>query len=392
VPDPLIRHRLSAPVRDVLRAGVVTAVMLTATLVRPPRGSEGGVAVVDRPLVAVLVVLAGAALVLARRHPVIVLGVVTLLTSLALARTGQTSPVAVAVVAAAFAVGALTDRRTELMAAVPAAVLLGGVGALAGAGSVLRAGNLALVAWIGMAVAVGDALRTRRDYVLAVLERAERAERTREEEARRQVAEERLRIARELHDVVAHHISVANVQAGVAEHLLTSDPPGAATALAHVRASSRAVLDELSTLLGVLRTRDDPAGPTEPAPGLHLIEPLVGSFTAAGLDVEWGRSGEPAPVSAAVDLTAYRIVQEGLTNAHKHGTGTATVSLSWAPQSLLVRVLNPLRPNESVHVGVSGHGLVGMRERALAVGGSLEVGPQPDGTFRVEARLPVSSR
>lgn len=146
--------------------------------------------------------------------------------------------------------------------------------------------NLELVVWAGIATAVGDAVRSRRAYVAAMQDRAERAEQALEEEARRQVVEERLRIARELHDVVAHHIAVINVQAGVATHLLRDDPAGAEAALAHVRQGGRSVLDELAGILNVLRQPDDRSESMEPLPTLDQLDQLVATFAAAGLRIE----------------------------------------------------------------------------------------------------------
>ncbi len=367
----------------------VTALMVVAVLISPPGGGRAAADPGHRPLFLGLVAAAVAALVLARWRSVASLAVTTALGLLALVLTGGIGPLAVAVCASAFLVSLRTDRRTAVLAAVPAGLLLGLVGALAGAGSVFRPEYLGLLAWIGMSVAVGDALRVRRAYVAAIIERAERAEASREEETRRRVAEERLRIARELHDVVAHHISVANVQAGVADLLLRTDPDGAAAALAHVRQSSRSVLEELGALLSVLRGGEDGEPVDEPAPGLDRLEALVGSFAAAGLDVRWGHTGVPGPVGSAVDLTAYRIVQEGLTNAHKHGAGTARLNLVWAPDTLRVEMTNPLPDGGPPAATAGGHGLLGMRERAHAVGGTLRAGPRPGATFAVVADLPL---
>ena len=154
--------------------------------------------------------------------------------------------------------------------------------------------NLGIFAWTGMAAAAGDAVRSRRAFVDAIRERAERAERTREEEARRRVAEERLRIARDLHDVVAHHIALVNVQAGVAAHVMDKRPDQAKEALAHVREASRSALNELRATVGLLRQSGDPEAPTEPAPGLAVLDELVDTFRNAGLP----RRGRPAPTAA----------------------------------------------------------------------------------------------
>jgi signal transduction histidine kinase len=241
-----------------------------------------------------------------------------------------------------------------------------------------------------MAIAIGDAIRTRRAYVAAIEERARRAEQSRDEEARRRVAEERLRIARELHDVVAHHIAMINVQAGVAAHVLRTQPDAADTALAHVRSAARTVLDEISTLLGVLRHPDD-AEDSEPTRGLARLGGLLDSLAAAGLTVEHRQQGDARELPAAVDLAAYRIVQESLTNAQKHGAGgTAHLSLAFTPAGVGITVWNDAPPVNG-HANGSGHGLVGMRERAAAVGGTLRT-DRDDGRFLVEAHLPAEVR
>ncbi|WP_258040299.1 sensor histidine kinase, partial [Streptomyces sp. SM9] len=178
--------------------------------------------------------------------------------------------------------------------------------------------NFGIFAWLGLAAAAGDAVRSRRAYITAIHERADRAERTREEEARRRVAEERLRIARDLHDVVAHHIALVNVQAGVAAHVMDRRPDQAKEALAHVREASRSALDELRATVGLLRQSGDPEAPTEPAPGLARLDDLAERFRNAGLPVEIACPDRGDPLPAAVDLAAYRVVQEALTNVHKH--------------------------------------------------------------------------
>ena len=323
--------------------------------------------------------------------------VVVLTTGTALLVTFQVeggSPVTMAVVVAVLTAAARTDRRT----AVTTALIVGPVLALASAwrsGDWTEPDNLAQLAWVGFAAALGDAGRNKRAYLEAVEERARRAERTREEEAQRRVIEERMRIARELHDVVAHHIAVIHVQAGVVGHLMTDQPEKAQQALGHVRHSSRTVLDELSGLLDVLRQPDDPRTPTDPSPSLDQLGTLVDTFAASGLRVDWQLSGAPQPLSSAVDLVAYRLVQEGLTNAHKHGTGSARLQVAFQGGKVAIDIVNPSAATDGgiideQQVG-SGHGLIGMRERARAVGGSLRAAAESDGTWRVTAQLPLQA-
>jgi signal transduction histidine kinase len=255
--------------------------------------------------------------------------------------------------------------------------------------------NLAVFAWTGMAAAAGDAIRSRRAFLHAVQERAERAERTREEEARRRVAEERLRIARDLHDVVAHHIALVNVQAGVAAHVMDKRPDQAKEALSHVREAGRSALGELRATVGLLRQCGDPEAPTEPAPGLDRLDELVGTFRSAGLRVEVARTDQGAAPPAAVDLAAYRIVQEALTNVRKHAGADARAEVSVVREGprMEITVLDDgageaERPDD----GGGGHGLLGMRERVTALRGTLTTGPRHGGGFRVHAILPLDAR
>ncbi|WP_345576268.1 sensor histidine kinase [Nonomuraea rosea] len=253
---------------------------------------------------------------------------------------------------------------------------------------------LGTVAFIGMATAVGDALRSRRAYVRAIEERARKAEETREEEAERRVMEERLHIARELHDVLAHHIALINVQAQVAEHMLATEPEQAREALGHVRHAGREALEELRTTVGLLRrpgSRDELV--TEPAPGLDRLPELVDSFAFAGLSLGWMLYGAPRPLPAPVDLAAFRIVQEALTNVSKHAPrATASVRISYASDEVAVDVADDGQSGPSGISSGTGHGLIGMRERALSVGGTFLAGPVDGGGFRVHAVLPLSRK
>ncbi|GAA1615049.1 sensor histidine kinase [Actinoplanes couchii] len=264
--------------------------------------------------------------------------------------------------------------------------VLAGAVAFVAAGDRTGSGAVAIFVWAGLAVVVGDLVRTRRAYRAEVVDRARRVERSREEETRRQVVEERLRIARELHDVVAHHIAMINVQAGVAAHLLRSSPDQAEQSLAHVRQAGRTVLDELSTVLGVLRDPDHPAGTAdEPARGLQHLPELIDQVTGVGLRVEHTQVGEVRTLPAATDLAAYRIIQESLTNAHKYASDDrARLRLCFTATTLEITVDNHL-PD---HPRGDGYGLIGMRERAVALGGELTAGAT-GGRFVVRALLPA---
>ncbi len=350
------------------------------------------VAASDRDLSPVLAAASAAAfiLLLCRRRapvPVLMLAVAGAVVSIAVSE--RLVVLQVASIIAVYTVSSTTDRVTAWAAGVLTAVALLAASRLGAGTSMLGPETLATVAWFGMATAAGDAVRIRRAYVKAVEERAERAERIVEEEGMRRVAEERLRIARDLHDVVAHHIAVINVQAGVASHLMRSDPDGAEAALAHVRQGGRSVLDELGTILRVLRRPDGLAAPVETVPTLDQLDRLVASFQESGLAVEWRSSGDHRVLSPAVEMTGYRIVQESLTNAHKHGSaGGAKLRLDYSPTGLNIEVVNSGGSGEKEPAG---NGIAGMRERVAAVGGTIDVGRSPDGRFRVRATLPVPS-
>jgi signal transduction histidine kinase len=232
----------------------------------------------------------------------------------------------------------------------------------------------------------GSAMRNRRLYMEQVEERAAILEREHAEAAKRALADERLRIAQELHDVVAHSMGVIAVQAGVGAHVIGTDPAEAKKSLDAISTTSRATLTEIRRLLGVLRSDGD--GGYEPAPGLGDLDRLVTDLDGAGLSVAVRIEGERHDLPPGVDLTAYRIVQEALTNVLKHaGPATATVTVGYEPDAVRVEVIDDGRGVNGRASG-GGHGLVGMRERVAVYGGTLETGPRTGGGFRVSARLP----
>ncbi|WP_171170613.1 sensor histidine kinase [Streptomyces sp. I05A-00742] len=409
-PRPLDRLRAHPAAADTVLAAGVLAVIIGGLFV--------GRRVAEHPLrpgFMLCAVLACACLAARRRAPRTVLVLISVLTVVGAMDTGDGIPriqIASAAAVALYTVVSRTERPTALRISVVTVTGLTGAAMLLGPPPWYAQENVGMLAWAGMAAAAGDAVRSRRAYVAAIEERALRAERSREDEARRRVAEERLRIARELHDVVAHHIALVNVQAGVASHVMDSRPDQAKQALAHVREASRSALNELRATVGLLRQHGDPEAPTEPAPGLGVFDQLVDGFTRAGLCVTVSLSGAPAdaydsgadtartaslvgPLPAAVDLTAYRVIQEALTNVHKHaGPGArAEVAILRAPGSLVLTVLDegPGCPERVPPQGpTGGHGLVGMRERVTALGGTIETGPrQGTAGFRVRVRLPV---
>jgi signal transduction histidine kinase len=247
---------------------------------------------------------------------------------------------------------------------------------------------------LGAAWLLGHFVGVRRIYVGQLEERTAELEQAREELARRAVVEERLRLARELHDVVAHAMSVIAVQSGVGAHVADTHPEEAAKALVAIEATSRAALEELRRLLGVLRQEDEPQGDLAPVPGLADLEGLLAEVAKAGLAVKLQVNGTRPPLPAGVDLSAYRIVQEALTNVVKHaGPARAQVVVGYGDQDVTVEVIDDGRGAvTSVSDGRvgTGHGLIGMRERVQAFGGDLEAGPRPNGGFRVAARLPLA--
>ncbi|MCP3818703.1 sensor histidine kinase [Streptomyces sp. A3M-1-3] len=243
--------------------------------------------------------------------------------------------------------------------------------------------ELAVGAWVAAILAASEVVRVRREQWAR--DRAER-----EAAEKRRVGEERLRIARELHDVLAHSISVINVQAGVGLALLDTDPEQARTALTTIKSASKEALGEVRQVLDTLRTPGD--APRAPAPGLDRLPELVEQAAGAGLTVDVETYGEPTAVPPGADLAAFRIVQEALTNVVRHsGSRTAKVRIGWAPDGLELRV-DDEGPATGGDAGGSGNGLVGMRERAAAPGGTIEAGPRRDGGFRVLARLPLAPK
>ncbi|HLM90108.1 MAG TPA: sensor histidine kinase [Streptosporangiaceae bacterium] len=248
-----------------------------------------------------------------------------------------------------------------------------------------------LVAWL-----IGRNLRHRRARWAELQSRAERLEREREEEARRAVTEERLRIARELHDAIAHSMSVIAVQSAVGNHVMDTQPAEARQALAAIEATSRSALTEMRRLLGVLRQEGEPRGSLVPAPGLSDLASLVGQVQDAGLRVWINVDGQRGQVPPGIDLSAYRIIQEALTNVIKHAAAScANVTVSYRPDSVTVEITDqgprvPGAPQVPPARAGSGHGIIGMRERVAVFGGEFAAGPRPDGGFRVRACFPIA--
>jgi signal transduction histidine kinase len=231
-------------------------------------------------------------------------------------------------------------------------------------------------------LAVAEWIRLRNQRAVALAQRYE-------EQARRRAGEERLRIARDLHDVVAHNISVINVQANTALHLMDRQPDRARSALATINDVSKQALTELRSILGVLRDADEDA-PRTPSAGLDNLDVLVSKANDAGLTVRLEKHGDRVRLPAGVDLAAHRIIQEALTNTVRHsGAAAAVVRIAYEDRGVTVEVEDDGRPGQAIRMNGNGNGIVGMTERADALGGRLEAGPRAGGGFRVKAWLPL---
>ncbi|GAA3648430.1 sensor histidine kinase [Nonomuraea antimicrobica] len=331
-----------------------------------------------------LPLVACGALLLRRRFPVAALIVVAVSTAAYYPWARLDGPIIVLL----FVVLYTAADRGHLAAAIAtgAASLLGmGIGETGGTRHVDDSLFMMIAGWVVAAISFGGVTRNRRAYLLEAHQHALDALQTKEEEARRRASEERLRIARELHDVLGHNISMINVQAAAALHGLAKRPEGAEEALRTIKETSKETLRELRTTLGVLRQVDEDA-PVTPADSLARVSALV---EASGLDVRTELSGPLDAVPTEVDLAAARIVREALTNVSRHsGTNTATLTITNKSGNIVIRVEDD-GPGATYDEG-SGFGLQGMRERATALGGTLEAGPRPEGGFRVAARLPLT--
>jgi signal transduction histidine kinase len=397
------------PLRDVATALAGTVVVLVAAYgeahpADPSRYFTDGHHLPHTPTAAFLLVLvAGLALVWRRRFPLQVLGVSTAAV-VAFSLLGYVNGVSLLLPAAAmWALARVKPIRQSVAWAVALTVVLMAATAANNPLGPTGGGLILLPADVAVALFGGIAVSNRRAYVDSLRDGAER-------EARRQVDEERLRIARELHDVVAHTMATINVQASAAAQLLTDRPEQAAESLAAIRAASKDGLRELRAILNVLRHADEPADPTRPVPGLARLDALAAGVRAAGLPVTVTVAGHPRDLPAVTDLAAFRIIQEALTNAIRHaGQATAEVSLRYGESHLQIEVTDtgiglPASIAEAAFASVvgssmpgmngsdgngQGHGLRGMRERAAAAGGTIEIGSPPSGGFRVAARFPL---
>jgi signal transduction histidine kinase len=376
-------------------AAAVGVVQIAGTAVSSRHGNSGvhhgcwwaancGSAKPLDPLGYVLVAAGPVALLDRHRHPVHVLAVVFAATLVYAVIGYPAGPVYLALIIALATAVIAGHRPLGWLTVLAGWALFLWLPTVVGSGGAPSAlGALALAAWLLVLIGATEAVRERR---LRIVE----AERRHRQEAERRAGEERLRIARELHDVLAHNISLINVQAGVALHLLDKRPEEVRDALSAIKDASGEALREMRSVLGVLRRVDEKL-PRTPTRGIAQLPELISRSAAAGVAVKVDVEGEERPLPASVDLAGFRIVQESLTNVARHAaTSSATVRLAYGDHELTVVVEDDGRgPQRTAAERNGGNGITGMRERAAALGGDLKAGPRPDGGFTVRARLPI---
>lgn len=373
LPHPIVSR--PHPPRWFIELTAVTAVVLAGIL--PPFPGEAPNLSV--PVIAINLA-AGLTLLGRRRWPLATLAVIVIL-SIITAPLNLTSggPALAAAIAVYAAIPGFT-RRGGLFLAWGVAIVE--VIATWGAGSIAPQAGLIVL----LGGALGESTRSQRAEVAAITDRAERAEQTRDALARERVAQDRLAIARDLHDVVAHQITIINLHAGVAASAVDSRPSEAHESLAVIKQASQTALREIGDLMNTLR---DPHAVDAGPPGLSHLDDVVAQFSVDGLRVQITTSGQPRALPGNVDVTAIRVITEALRNAFKHGTGTAVVLISYLPNALQIEVTNPVISHDTEAPGTR-QGLVGMEERVDSVRGTLEVTSE-EHTWRVVARLPSVS-
>jgi signal transduction histidine kinase len=331
-----------------------------------------------------LMIIAVLGLAAIRRRPLVALGVTVLATVIYISANFPYGPILITVAIATFAVASRLPLRQSAAAAAAALVVAvlpalrdliadthQGLGSAAGAWS-----GWLLVPWM-----IGTVVRVSR----------EAGAQARADDIRQAGYEERLRVAREVHDIVGHGLAVINMQASVALHVLDRRPEQAAAALEAVKQTSKSALDELRSTLAVFRQRDDGEPARGPVPGLSQVDALVASTREAGLPVEVTRRGDPIDLPAVIDHAAYRIVQESVTNVLRHAMpARAQVTLDYSAGGVAITVTDDGEPTKPAPGRSPGHGIAGMRERAAAVGGTFTAGPRPAGGFEVHAYLPAA--
>lgn len=340
-----------------------------------------------KALRALVVILSALPVAVRRYWPVHVLAITVVAETVLVLSVGTLAP-PLGVIVALYTVAAHCDRpvsgRAAAWAALPIAVGVV-VDAKGSYGHVVPELALFAIAWV-----IGDSLRTRRAYLAELEDRAARLEREREERAERAVIDERTRIARELHDVIAHNVSVMVVQAAAGEEVFETDPGQARESLVSIASTGRAALAELRRMLGVTRSEEDDDASFAPQPGIERLGELVGQVRSTGLGVELSVLGDPHVLPEGVGLCAYRIVQEALTNTlkHAHASG-AEVVVRYRDDALELQVLDDGSAKMGMNGAEGGHGLIGMRERVALFDGELKTGPRAEGGYAVRATLPI---
>ncbi|WP_312033939.1 MULTISPECIES: sensor histidine kinase [unclassified Rhodococcus (in: high G+C Gram-positive bacteria)] len=340
----------------------------------------------------VLLVCGPLALVFRRLRPVTVLLVVLTVTVLYVARGYGYGPVFMSLVVAFLGAATAGSRwLTYPVLAIGYVVIVFAVPAVSSAESVSVPALTGIAAWMLVLLAVAEIIRQRRGTLDARRQRAEAAQRSTLDEQRRRASEERLAIARELHDVLAHSLSLINVQASVALELWDSRPEQSQEALSAIKVASRDAIGDVHALLASLRGGED-SPPVAPTAGIGDLDGVVERARAAGLTVTTVVDGAPRPLPTVVDVAAARIVQESLTNVARHSGGSsADVTVSYTPTSVRIRIDDDGRGPAGTSTGGGGNGIPGMRERARALGGELAAGSGPGGGFRVQATLPFAA-
>jgi len=391
VPRPPLLHRVTPSQRlavDLVVAGVVAVSALWQLMVAPPRSG----------LLGICLLVAAVAVAIRRRNDLASLGLMSAALAVSAAGSGSAAPFPL-IALPMYQVASKRERGSSLPALAASAFLLI-VGTAAGRVRNLPAGGLSFA--IAFAVAawfVGDSVRVRRVYVAGLADQAAQRQREVVERAQRSLAEERLRIARELHDVVAHSLSVIAVQSGVGRHVIDDNPAEAKKALGAVETTSRAALQELRRLLGVLRSNGNEEAALAPAPDLGALSHLADQIRATGIPVDLCVQMAPdTRLTPSAELSVYRVVQEALTNVVKHaGPASVQVNVHDEPDTLVVEVVDdgagPIpAPYPSADPDVAGHhGILGMRERLALFGGTLDAGFRPEGGFKVRAELPLEA-
>jgi signal transduction histidine kinase len=380
----------SVPRRAFLLDGVMAVIVTVFCIVIGFRIADQS----DEPFGASAIVttaIVGGSIAFRRFAPEVVLGVIIVGLTIYTVAGFAGGPIFLAPTVPLYTIASIGNRRRMIRALVATAVSFVAIAAIADDRGEHLVFMLAFIGWVGGAVFLGAAQHSRRAYLAQLEQRARDLEESRDEEARRRVAEERLRIARDLHDVIAHGIAAIHLQSSVALHVLERQPTQAQPALQNVKQLSKQTLSELRSTLDVLRADGDDTAPLAPTPGLDRLAALVAITRDAGLEVELHVAGEGIAVPLATDVAAYRIVQESLTNVMRHAGehARATVTVSRGSEGVEVEIVDD--GLGAAAADSSGHGLAGMSERAASLGGAVVAGARPGGGFRVHAFLPFAA-